>query len=94
MKLKEVETINLIFQKLDQATTSQDLFKILVNLSGKITPCDEAHFYFFTQGMKDYQIICSFFRDKKRENSDAVYIEENIVKKVDFNDILANDASS
>jgi putative nucleotidyltransferase with HDIG domain len=81
-KLKEVETINLIFQKLDQATTSQDLFKILVNLSGKITPCDEAHFCFFTQGMKDYQIICSFFREQKRENSDAVHIEENIVKKV------------
>jgi response regulator RpfG family c-di-GMP phosphodiesterase len=81
-KLKELETINLIFQKLDQATTSQDLFKILVNLSGKITPCDEAHFCFFTQGMNEYQIICSFFRDQKREKSDAVHIEENIVKKL------------
>ncbi|MCK4817757.1 response regulator, partial [bacterium] len=79
-KIKEVENINLIVQKLDQATTSHDLFKILVNLSGKITRCDEAHFCFFTQGMKDYEIIASFFRDQKKENSDAVHIEKKIAK--------------
>jgi putative nucleotidyltransferase with HDIG domain len=81
-KLKEVGTINLIFQNLDQATTSQDLFKILVNLSGKITPCDEAHFCFFTQGMKDYEIIASFFRDQNKKKSDAIVIEKKIAKKV------------
>ena len=81
-KLKEVETINLILQKLDQATTSQDLFNILVNLSGKITQCDEAHFCFFTQGMTDYEIIASFFRDQNIEKSDAVHIEKKIAKKV------------
>jgi HD-GYP domain-containing protein (c-di-GMP phosphodiesterase class II) len=32
--------------------------------------------------MKDYQIISSFFRDQKRENSDAVHMEENIARKV------------
>jgi response regulator RpfG family c-di-GMP phosphodiesterase len=81
-KLKEVETINLIFQNLDQATTSQDLFKILVNLSGKITPCDEAHFCFFTQGMKDYEIIASFFRDQNKKKSDEIVIEKKLAKKV------------
>jgi len=81
-KLKEVETINLIFQNLDQATTSHDLFKILVNLSGKITQCDEAHFCFFTQGMKDYEIIASFFRDQNKKKSDAIYIKKKIAKKV------------
>jgi len=81
-KLKEVETINLIFQNLDQATTSHDLFKILVNLSGKITQCDEAHFCFFTQGMKDYEIITSFFRDQNKKKSDAIYIKKKIAKKV------------
>ncbi|MEA1945818.1 MAG: response regulator [Thermodesulfobacteriota bacterium] len=81
-KLKEVETINLIFQNLDQATTSQDLFKVLVNLSGRITQCDEAHFCFFNQGMKDYDIITSFFRDQNKKKSDAVHIEKKIAKKV------------
>jgi len=81
-KLKEVETINLIFQKLDQATSSQDLFKVLVNLSGKITPCNEAHFCFFTREMKDYEIIASFFRDQNKKKSDATYIEKKIAKKV------------
>ncbi len=81
-KIKEVETINLILQNLDQATTSQDLFKILVNLSGKVTSCDQAHFCFFAQGMKDYEIITSFFRNQDETNSDAVYIEKEIAKKV------------
>ena len=81
-KLKEVGIINLIFQNLDQATTSQDLFKILVHLSGKITPCDEAHFCFFTQGKEDYEIIASFFRDQNRKKSDAIVIEKKIAKKV------------
>lgn len=81
-KLKEVETINLILQKLDQATTNQDLFKILVNLSGKISQCDEAHFCFFTQGMSDYEIIASFFRDQNKKKSDAIYIEKKIAKQV------------
>jgi response regulator RpfG family c-di-GMP phosphodiesterase len=81
-KIKEVETINLILQNLDQATTSQDLFKILVNLSGKVTSCDQAHFCFYTQGMKDYEIITSFFRDQDKTSSDAVYIEKEIAKKV------------
>ncbi len=81
-KIKEVETINLILQNLDQASNSQDLFKILVNLSGKITPCDEAHFCFFTQEMKDYEIITSFFKDENKKRDDAVYIEKEMAKKI------------
>ena len=81
-KIKEVETINLILQKMDQAANSQDLFNILVNLSGKITPCDEAHFCFFTQEMKNYEVITSFFKDKSKKRDGAVYIEKEIAKKI------------
>ena len=81
-KIKEVETINLILQKMDQAANSQDLFKILVNLSGKITPCDEAHFCFFSQEMKNYEVITSFFKDKSKKRDGAVYIEKEIAKKI------------
>ena len=81
-KIKEVETINLILQKMDQAANSQDLFNILVNLSGKITPCDEAHFCFFTQEMKNYEVITSFIKDKSKNRDGAVYIEKEIAKKI------------
>ena len=81
-KIKEVETINLILQKMDRIAKSQDLFKILVNLAGKITSCDEAHFCFFTQGMNDYEIITSFFRDESRNRGGAVYIEKEMAKKI------------
>ena len=81
-KIKEVETVNLILQKLEQASNSHDLFKILVNLSGKITSCDEAHFCFFTQGMNDYEIITSFFRDENKKSDEAVYIDKEMAKKI------------
>jgi len=81
-KIKEVETINLIFQQFEQSTTSKDLFTLLVNLSGEITTCDEAHFCINSREMKDPAIITSFFRDKNKTIVDAGCIEGNVVKKV------------
>ena len=77
-KIKEVETINHIFQELDRATTRKDLFKILVSLSGEVTNCDEAHFCIFTEGMTGPAIIASFLKDERI--ADSVYIG-NIVKR-------------
>ena len=82
-KIKEVETINLILQHLDQAATSRDLFTILVDLSGEVTSCDEAHFCISGQGMRDPVIITSFFKDKDKTIGDAGCIEEDIIKKVE-----------
>ncbi|MGA8179644.1 MAG: response regulator, partial [Desulfobacterales bacterium] len=82
MKIKEIETINLIFQNLDQAKSSRDIFKKLVNLSGKVTPCDEAHFCFFTQDMKDYEIITSFYKDGCIKAHDAEIIEKEMIEKI------------
>ena len=82
-KIKEVETINLILHHLDQAATSKDLFTILVDLSGEVTSCDEAHFCISGQGMRDPVIITSFFKDKDRTIGDAGCIEGDIIKKVE-----------
>ena len=81
-KIKEVETMNLIFQQLEPATTSKDLFTVLVNLSGEVTTCDEAYFYINSQEMKGPAIITSFFRDKNKMMLDGGCIEESVVKKV------------
>jgi len=81
-KIKEVETMNLILQQLEQAATSKDLFAILVNLSGEVTTCDEAYFCINSQEMKGPAIITSFFRDKNKMMLDGGCIEENVVKKV------------
>jgi putative nucleotidyltransferase with HDIG domain len=62
-KIQEVETINLILQQLNQVTSSNDFFTVLVNLAGKVTNCDEAHFCVYSQGMKNPAVITSFFRD-------------------------------
>ena len=80
-KIKELKIMNLILQELDQATTSKDLFNILVNLSGEVTPCDEVHFCILDQEMKDHTIITSFFRDKDGTIADLKCIEEKIIKK-------------
>jgi putative nucleotidyltransferase with HDIG domain len=81
-KIKEVETFNLILQKLNQASTSRDLFKILVNLSGEVTDCDEAHFVVLSQGMSEHAIINSYVRDENRSIADAGSIGKDIIKKV------------
>jgi response regulator RpfG family c-di-GMP phosphodiesterase len=81
-KINELETFNLILQKLNQASTSKDLFKILVNLSGEVTSCDESHFMILSQGMSEYTIISSFVGDGKQEVADPKNIGKNIIKKV------------
>ena len=81
-KIKEVESMNLILQQLDQAKTSKDLFNTLVDLSGEITSCDEAHFCIFTQKMTKPETITSFVRDKARVTGDANFIEQETIKKV------------
>jgi response regulator RpfG family c-di-GMP phosphodiesterase len=81
-KIKEIETINLILQDLDQAKSSRDIFKKLVNLSGKITPCDEAHFCFFTQEMKNYEIITSFYQDGSLTAENGEIIEKDMIEKI------------
>jgi len=81
-KIKEVETTNLVLQQLDQVKTSKDLFNTLVQLSGDITSCDEAHFCIFTQKMTSPEIITSFVRDKDKAVANAGFVEKDIVKKV------------
>lgn len=81
-KIKEVESMNLILQQLDQAKTSKDLFSTLVELSGEITSCDEAHFSIFTQEMTTPKPITSFVRDNTRAIGDANFIERETIKKV------------
>lgn len=81
-KIKEVESMNLILRQLDQPKTSKDLFNALVDLSGEVTSCDEAHFCIFTQEMASPEIITSFVRDKDKSIADAGFIEKDIIKKV------------
>ncbi len=81
-KIKEVETVNLIFQKLDKATTSKDLLNIMVNLSGKVAPCDEAHFCFIDPELKNHKIINSYFRNEAEIIDNDVRIENNLIQKV------------
>jgi GAF domain-containing protein len=79
-KIKEVETINFMLQQLDQTTTSRELFTTLVNLSGEVTDCDEAHFCIFAHGIKEPAIISSFVKDRHTATMDAEYINKTIVK--------------
>ncbi len=81
-KIGEVEIVNLILQQLNQAATSKDLFNALVNLSGEVTNCDEAHFCIFAQGMKDPVIITSFLKGVGSAAIDTEWIRETLVEKV------------
>ena len=81
-KIEEVETINLILRELDSVSTSRDLLHILVNLSGKITHCDEAHFCLFSPEMENYEIITSFSRKNETVTARGASLELNIIRDV------------
>lgn len=74
-KIKDVETVNLIFRQLDQATTSKDLFSILVKLSGQVTNCDETHLCIHNSEMSKPVVVASQMHTKKAKglNGDDVY---------------------
>jgi len=81
-KIKEVQTMNLILQRLDQVTTSKELFTALVNLSGEVTGCDEAHFCIYNREIRDITVIDSFFKDKNNKQLCTGNTETNIIDKV------------
>lgn len=81
-KINEVATLNLILQKLNQATNSKELFDILVQLSGEVTHCDVVHFCFITPEMEEYEIITSFYRNGGSSGNGVKGVEKNIIRKV------------
>ena len=81
-KIKEVQTMNLILQRLEQVTTSKELFAALVDLSADVTNCDEAYFYIHNQGVADPVMINSFFKDKSKGKSYIGDKNIKIIKKV------------
>ncbi len=81
-KIEEVQTMNLILQRLDQVTTSKELFTALVDLSADVTNCDEAHFYIHNQESTDPVMIDSFFKDSNKDKLYSKNTNINVIKKV------------
>jgi len=81
-KISEVEIMNIILQELDQVATSSDLFNALVNLSGRVTTCDEAHCAIFFSERGDCKTITSFIRHKEKNDPQIGSIDYNILKRV------------
>ncbi len=59
-KLREVEVINFILQKLENPSGTKGVLNALVNLAGEITKCDEAYFCIFDKKHKDPTILASY----------------------------------
>lgn len=81
-KLKDVEIISLILQKLEQATTIKNLIGAMVKLAGEITLCDEAYFCNFSHNCTDPLILASFSRSNGNSDSDSKNIARYNIKKV------------
>lgn len=91
-KINDVEIMNLILQELDQAATSIDLFTVLVNLSGRITSCDEAHCVICYPETGEYSTITSFYRNSQKTGLEERPLDHNIIRKVanDGMPVIAN----
>ena len=62
-KVRDLNILNMILQKVDWVTRSSDLFDLIVRLSADITNCDEVHFHVLEQSMARPTPIASFHRD-------------------------------
>ena len=81
-KINEVEIMNSILQELDQVSTSSDLFHVLVNLSGRVTACDEAHCAVFYSEKDEYSTISSFYRNSTQAGKLAGHTHDDVIKRV------------
>lgn len=81
-KLQDMEIMNLILQELDHVTTSKDLFNKLVQLSGRVTTCDQAHLCLSVQGKAGHTIIASYFNGKNESDVNLDLIERYIDNKI------------
>jgi len=94
-KLHNLNTLNLILQKVDWAPTSAGLFDLIVKLSSDITRGDESHFFILDESLGRPVLIASFYRDGKRsDDNDCKCIEKVLTKRMsDGIPFLMKDAS-
>jgi len=81
-RIRDLETVNKILQGLNHASSSKDLFDMLVALSGKVTSCDEAHFCLLGHEIGEPAIITSFFRKRDKASAAIGPRETEIIEKV------------
>jgi putative nucleotidyltransferase with HDIG domain len=78
-KIRELEVANLILRRLDQPSSSRDLFETLVNLCGEVTSCDEAHFCVIDQEIRKPAVISSYYGKERGEAPDGRVLHMEIL---------------
>jgi putative nucleotidyltransferase with HDIG domain len=81
-KIKELEAVNLILKRLDEPASSKDFFHTLVNFSGQLTHCDEAHFCVVDQKLESPTLIASFVKEGKVRAPFQQLLGPEMIKKV------------
>lgn len=81
-KLKEVEVINLILQKLENPSGTRGLLNTLVDLAGEITKCDQAYFCIFDKKLNDPTILASYPQADGKPATGIENIVKHNIKKV------------
>jgi len=82
-KINDLNTLNLILQKVDWAPTSSGLFELMVKLSSNITGGDESHFFILDEALKKPVLVASFHRNSNCPyENDCQGIEKVLVKRM------------
>lgn len=81
-KIKELEAVNLILKRLDEPASSKDFFHTLVNFSGQLTHCDEAHFCVIDQKLGNPTLISSFVKEGSVATSFQHLLGPEMIRKV------------
>lgn len=82
-KIKELNMLNLILQKVDWTTTSSKLFDLIVRLSAEITGSDESHFHILDESLGKPALVASFYKQGQRgDRNNLKWIEKILVKRI------------
>ncbi|MBA3035942.1 MAG: response regulator [Desulfobacterium sp.] len=81
-KLKEVEVVNLILQKLENPSGTRELLNTLVQLAAEITKCDEVYFCIFYNNHNDPTVLASYPRSDNGHAAAISNIVKHNIKKV------------
>jgi putative nucleotidyltransferase with HDIG domain len=81
-KIRELGAVNLILRRMDQPSSSKDLFETLVNLCGEVTSCDEAHFCVIDQEKKEPSVITSYYGQEQAGIPEGPLLQKDILNRM------------
>ena len=80
-KTNDLNTLNLVLQKLEWVKSSSEFFDLVVGLCAQVTGSDEAHFHVFDESVGKTALVASFQKNESEFDADRQWAIEKAAMK-------------